>query len=193
MAKRFCKNGHDTEACGRDPSGHCRKCDNIRHAAKRAENPELHRLQSLERQRIYTTRHPDRVRARARAWAAANPQYGKNWRANNLDKKRAAERRRVASNPERRREKTAIRRARKHNASGRYTTNQIVNLLKRQNSKCANCLCSIKQGYHVDHISPLSRGGSNDITNIQLLCPSCNMRKGSKDPIEWARSQGRLL
>jgi hypothetical protein len=26
-----------------------------------------------------------------------------------------------------------------------------------------------------------------------LLCARCNLSKGHKDPIRWARSQGRLL
>lgn len=40
---------------------------------------------------------------------------------------------------------------------------------------------------------PLARGGGNGIGNIQLLCPPCNLRKGSKDPIKWAQKNGRLL
>jgi 5-methylcytosine-specific restriction endonuclease McrA len=85
------------------------------------------------------------------------------------------------------------RRARKRNALGSYTREQLRALLDRQKKRCANCRCLIGNKYHADHIEALSRGGSNDIYNIQLLCPSCNSRKGTKDSTVWAQQQGRLL
>lgn len=33
---------------------------------------------------------------------------------------------------------------------------------------------------HFDHIVPLARGGLNDVTNLQLLCQSCNLEAGSQ-------------
>jgi 5-methylcytosine-specific restriction endonuclease McrA len=45
----------------------------------------------------------------------------------------------------------------------------------------------------VDHVLPLSRGGSNGPENLQLLCPKCNLVKGSRHPDDWARENGLLF
>lgn len=47
--------------------------------------------------------------------------------------------------------------------------------------------------YHVDHIVPLIAGGSNDRSNLQILCQPCNNSKSSKDQIEFMQSRGMLL
>ena len=36
--------------------------------------------------------------------------------------------------------------------------------------------------FHIDHIVPRSRGGSDDRANLQLSCPSCNVRKQNRLP-----------
>ena len=42
--------------------------------------------------------------------------------------------------------------------------------------------CGTRSELHVDHIVPVSRGGSeNDIHNLQLLCKSCNSAKRDLD------------
>jgi hypothetical protein len=38
---------------------------------------------------------------------------------------------------------------------------------------------------HVDHVQPRSRGGSNDITNLQTLCWECNLGKSNRLETEW--------
>lgn len=87
------------------------------------------------------------------------------------------------------------RRARKLNAGGEHTLEDISKLLELQRGKCAgvDCKKSIKKGYHIDHVIPLSRGGTNDKYNLQLLCPTCNMRKSARDPIAHNQSLGMLL
>ena len=59
-------------------------------------------------------------------------------------------------------------------------------VLKRAKQRCELCGISSKQkALEVDHITPRSRGGSDDITNFQALCYSCNATKGNKDDTDF--------
>ena len=77
-------------------------------------------------------------------------------------------------------------RAARYQASGKITGSDIRHLLQQQNEKCAICQilfppAGVRNRYHIDHIVALSNGGSNELGNIQLLCPKCNVRKGGKN------------
>jgi 5-methylcytosine-specific restriction endonuclease McrA len=133
----------------------------------------------LDKQRkAWKQANPEMVRANVRKWFAANPGVVQRWRK---------------ANPEAYRAQTQTRKALMANAEGRHTADDLKALLKQQNSRCGYCRRSIKTTWTVDHIQPLSRGGTNWITNIQLLCPSCNYSKQDADPLEFARRLGRLV
>lgn len=51
-------------------------------------------------------------------------------------------------------------------------------LMERYGEKCLDC--GTNEELLVDHIIPLSRGGDSDIENLQVLCRTCNFRKGIK-------------
>jgi len=38
---------------------------------------------------------------------------------------------------------------------------------------------------HVDHVTPLSKGGKHCLTNLVISCAKCNLSKGSKMPDVW--------
>lgn len=57
-------------------------------------------------------------------------------------------------------------------------------LLYREGNRCAKCKCNLeKQKPTLDHIVPLSKGGTNDIINLQFLCYSCNQEKSNSNII----------
>ncbi len=49
---------------------------------------------------------------------------------------------------------------------------------------CAYCGCT-SGPFEVDHITPVSRGGTNDPENLTCACRSCNRSKGAKTVKEW--------
>ena len=56
-----------------------------------------------------------------------------------------------------------------------------VSVLHRDGYKCVFCGRSAKQvQLEVDHIVPFSKGGSNDLSNLQTLCFDCNRGKGAR-------------
>lgn len=66
------------------------------------------------------------------------------------------------------------RRARERNAKTFYITDKDLRRLK--NSPCY--LCGEKAS-HIDHIIPLSRGGTHGIGNLAAMCAYENMSKGN--------------
>ncbi len=69
-----------------------------------------------------------------------------------------------------------------------YTVEDIIEKLKEQNYLCYYCGDSLESNYHVDHMIPLSRGGSNGRDNICISCPTCNLRKNRKTAEEFINS-----
>jgi 5-methylcytosine-specific restriction endonuclease McrA len=77
--------------------------------------------------------------------------------------------------------RNAMRRARLRKANGNFTMSEW-NLLKKQyGNRCPACgKEEPKIRLTIDHIIPLSKGGSNFIENIQPLCKNCNSKKYNK-------------
>lgn len=117
------------------------------------------------------------------------------------EKRQKIEKRFYDAHPEKRRMGNLKRRSLLAGVNGSYTENEIKELFKKQKEKCASCFYSItlaprqKNTAHRDHVIPLAdnKRSSNFITNIQLLCKKCNLRKGKKDALEFARQNGKLL
>ena len=69
-----------------------------------------------------------------------------------------------------------------------YRQNKHV-LFGQQEGRCNGCRTEFPfRILEVDHIIPKSRGGTDHIENLQLLCPSCNRIKGDR-PMEYLLAQ----
>ena len=87
---------------------------------------------------------------------------------------------------------------RKPNNSGRrrgvFPRNVKNGLFRAQKGRCAYCGRTHRSRYlEIDHKYPVSRGGNDEIDNLQLLCNPCNMRKGIQSDEEFRRRYQRLL
>jgi 5-methylcytosine-specific restriction endonuclease McrA len=188
---RPCKHGHTSERFV--SSGGCIACLEARSAAFkfnrrdeyltwRKAHYQANRDKFNERCREYYTVNRERLAARARGWHERNAEHAHarhaKWREANPEKVAAIKRN---------------RRARQSAAEGSHTAADTLHRLELQGGKCACCTKKVGRKYHVDHIVPLSKGGSNWPKNLQILCPTCNARKKDKDPIDFMKSQGLLL
>ena len=173
---------------------------------------EVKKARKAATDKAYYERNKEKYSASSKAWREAHKDefssYIKAYRIANKDKisaknkelyeatkeiRRAYYKKWREENQDIRAEHQRNRRAMKKNSVGQHTKEDIMNLFMLQKNKCACCRKSIKNEYHADHIVPLSKGGSNDKYNIQLLCAPCNLRKNAKDPIEFNQSLGLLL
>ena len=104
--------------------------------------------------RAYYDQNREQVIARSTGWAENNREKVKQFKANNRRK----------------------RRAEKHASRDSFTAKEFEELCERYGNKCLSC-GSMGVVLEADHVVPLTRGGSDDISNMQPLCGSCNRRK----------------
>jgi 5-methylcytosine-specific restriction endonuclease McrA len=139
---------------------------------KRVKRPEVKEQRRVQGRKPADEEYRQRAQERTRQWALDHPE-------------RAKHNARVSGHRRRAIEKLA---------PGSFTTDDIASILRMQGRKCAYCRRKLGLDYHIDHIIALSRpGGSNHRSNIQITCAKCNLAKGARDPIDYARALGRLL
>src|SRR3990167_3060363 len=129
--------------------------------------------------RAYYARHKERKAAEKREWRKANPEKAAEIKKRWMDKY-----------PEKARESQIVRHARRRAhevaAEGGSSVHCIRFLFSRQYGLCYYCAGSILDGYEIDNIIPISKGGSNWRTNLALACRDCNRCKGNKTE-GWAQ------
>lgn len=162
----------------KSPHLQCNDCIHIRVNKWKKD----HKAQHLKQVKEWKKNNRQRVRDNSKKNYLLNKDsissYMSQWHRDHPGKKREWTKKYFENNPLKAREYTASRRARVNNNGGSY----IADELKLLFDACGGiCLCCGKEKpLTADHIVPISKGGSNEISNIQPLCQECNSRKGTK-------------
>ena len=145
--------------------------------AARKLTTEQKRQRAIEKAKIYYRQNKAKVKARLGAYrrrARANPSFKakeraciKRWARRHPDKLR-----------EMRRAHRLSREARKRSAFVEHVKPSVV--YERDCGMCGICGLPVRrdEGWHIDHVIPLSKGGEHSYRNVQLAHAACNVAKG---------------
>jgi 5-methylcytosine-specific restriction endonuclease McrA len=126
------------------------------------KSAEQHRAQKRE----YRKAHPELISERSRRYRESHPERLKVF---------------YATNPGYVTVQSSKRRAYKKQVEGSYKLEEWIELKARYRYMCLCCGRSEPEiKLEADHVIPLSKGGFNNIDNIQPLCRSCNSHKHNK-------------
>jgi len=167
-----CNHGHSSGIYV--SSNQCKEC----HLTRRHNEYYANSQKEIQKTRLWELNNPEKLKILRRnkrrpetICGLSLSEYLKAWKVSNKDKVKANHNK---------------RRALKNNCEGFFTDEGIALLYFLQDGKCIGCqrqFLNIK--YTIDHIFPLSKGGSNWLDNIQLLCGKCNSSKHAKLMQEW--------
>lgn len=80
-----------------------------------------------------------------------------------------------------------------HARRGAMTAARIARVFAAAGGKCQGCGVKLRPGmdYDIDHIIPLSSGGTDDEDNLQMLCEGCHEIKTGGDISDAAKGKRR--
>ena len=138
--------------------GICKVCDNARRSEYLKSHP-LNAEKNRQAFRTFYTNHKAQVQERNRKWKENNPEQNK------LN----------------RQHENRLRKYRDRNAVGSFTRKECETKLRECNYKCIYCGQSLSiENITIDHLIPLSKGGTNYIDNLVPSCLECNCKKYNK-------------
>ena len=161
-----------------------REANKAKEAAYNKAYREANKEKLAAQQKAYRETNKQKILARQKSWHEANKEKLKIHYKVNREKILA----RTKAWREINKEKISQQRAQR-----RFRKMHIINhLLVAQRGKCASCHANVIEKHHLDHIVPVAKGGTNDRSNFQLLCPTCNLKKSAKDPLAFMQERGKL-
>jgi hypothetical protein len=161
-----------------------------RHACKKCRN---------EQQNARRERNHDRVRARERNYEARNRErknkVSRVWRASNPEKIKGYKRREYEAHGDEIRARTWKRKQHSRALSFGVEVEMVDKpaIIARDNATCYLCGAQHEAnspGLSLDHVIPVTRGGSHTSGNLKVACCRCNSRKKEKIPHELKWFEG---
>jgi 5-methylcytosine-specific restriction endonuclease McrA len=150
-----------------------------------------HRETRQEQAKAYRAANPDKLKEQRAAYKERHPNRGRDYYAKNIEQERARshakyikckehvqeyQRQYHALNPGLKQEWKRVRRARVKAAPGTITNTQWAALLDQYGHKCL-CCGATDVKLTLDHVIPLTCGGTHTVDNAQPLCVPCNSTK----------------
>lgn len=137
-------------------------------------------------QREYYQEHPEEGKENSRRWRKENPERAaelhREWMKEHKEeyagKHREYSRQWRLRNPQSVLKRWVVRILRLIQSEEHFTDEEWQELFRESGSRCA--ICGSTKNLTVDHIIPLSKGGSDTIDNIQILCRKHNSQKKDK-------------
>lgn len=90
-----------------------------------------------------------------------------------------------ADNPEKVRESIRERLDKVARSGGSYSPEDIARIRIALSDRCRFCDAPLNNAGHIEHLCPVSRGGSSNPTNLTLACSKCNLAKTNKTLTEF--------
>jgi hypothetical protein len=137
------------------------------HARKRADEALRHHREHREEKLAYFRANREYRNARKREYDASHQEQNRAYRQQEHVRRRYRQHKRVIE---------ARRRARKRGAGGSWTVQDFERLCQSLNHCCYYCGKRCEK-LTIEHRIPLSRGGSNHLSNVVPACSDCNTRK----------------
>lgn len=163
----------------------------IAHPDRKREISMQSYYRNHERALVQHKRYRDSAKGKATAAqyrakiADAMRDYLREWRAKNPSKFKAIQTRYRKTHPHVQRNSKARRRLRIIVSPTHFSQRDVERQYDNQNGLCYWCHQPLCEKYHVDHVIPLSKGGTDAPENIVCACARCNRQKGTLMPDEF--------
>jgi len=148
---------------------------------------ETARKISREANRRWSLAHPEARRESQRRWNATHPDFYRKWYLAHREEVCARTKNRRLAHPEENAPHSARRRAKQRRAECSLTVAEWQVVKSIYGHRCVYCKRKLKR-LTMDHVIPLSRGGSHTKENVVPACSRCNSSKGANSAPQFQRA-----